>query len=51
MRLLLDTQIALWAWTEPEQFVPRAVDRSGFDYLPIQDSAIYFLDRLPKYHR
>jgi PIN domain nuclease of toxin-antitoxin system len=94
MRVLLDTQIALWAWTQPEripeilrsaitdarnevwfsqvsaleirikyglgklplperpeQFVPRAVDRSGFGYLSIQDSAIYFLDRLPDFHR
>lgn len=94
MKVLLDTQIALWAWTQPERFpgslrraltdpgneiwfcqvsaweiqikfglgklvlpdrpdhfVPRAVERSGFDYLSIQDSAVYFLDRLPDLHR
>ena len=94
MKILLDTQIALWASTEPElipermrtallgagvelwfsqvsaweiqiksalgklplperpeQFIPLAVDRSGFNYLSIQDSAIYFLDRLPNLHR
>ena len=94
MKILLDTQIALWAWTEPELiperlraalvgagaevwfsqvsaweiqikyglgrlplperpelFVPAAAKRSGFNYVSIQDSAIYFLDRLPNFHR
>jgi len=94
MRVLLDTQVALWAWAQPhripanlhaaitdsvnevafsqvstweiqikhglgrltlperpEQFLPPAIERSGFDYLPIQDAAILFLDRLPGYHR
>ena len=94
MKVLLDTQIALWAWTQPEripknlsavmtssdnevwfsqvstweivikhglgrlqlperpgQFLPHAIERSGFNYVPIEDSALYFLDRLPKLHR
>ncbi len=94
MRILLDTQIALWGWTQPERipdvirtaltasgnsvwfcqvstweiqikhglarlnlpelperFLPNAIDRSGFNYLPIQDAAIYFLGRLPDFHR
>jgi PIN domain nuclease of toxin-antitoxin system len=94
MKVLLDTQIALWAWTDPdripaglrqaivdpgneaylsqastweiqiklglgklrlpdrpERFVPEAVSRSGFNYLSIFDEAIFFLDRLPDYHR
>ena len=94
MRILLDTQIALWAWAgperipeeirsalvdsanevwfsqisaleiqikfglgklplpeRPERFIPRAIDRSGFNYLPLQDNALYFLDRLPDFHR
>jgi len=94
MRILLDTQIALWAWTEPdrisrnlraalssadnevwfcqvstweiqikhglaklplpelpEHFLPKALDRSGFHYVPIQDAAIFFLSRLPHFHR
>jgi PIN domain nuclease of toxin-antitoxin system len=94
MRILLDTQIALWAWTQPEripenmraaltgsgnevwfsqvstweieikhelarlqlpespeQFLPKAIERSGFNYVPIQDAAIYFLGRLPGFHR
>ena len=94
MKILLDTQIALWAWSQPdripknlrtaiiepenevhfsqvstweiqikfglgklplperpEQFLPPAIHRSGFNYLPIHDAAIYLLDRLPLYHR
>jgi PIN domain nuclease of toxin-antitoxin system len=94
MKILLDTQIALWAWAQPERipeeirstmtdpanevwfcqvsaleiqikfglgrlplperperFLPRAIDRSGFAYLSLQDAAIYLLDRLPDYHR
>lgn len=94
MRVLLDTQIALWAWGQPEripeeirlamtdpgnevwfcqvsvleiqikfglgklrlperpeQFLPRAIEQSGFNYLSLQDVAIYLLDRLPDYHR
>ena len=94
MRILLDTQIALWVWTDadqvpanlrsaitdannevcfsqvstweiqikyglgklllperPEQFLPTAIRRSGFNYLPLEDSAIFFLYRLPAHHR
>ena len=94
MKVLLDTQVALWVWAQPDRipenlraaiissdndvffsqvstweiqikhglgklplperpelFLPAAIRRSGFNYLPIQDSAIYFLDRLPEYHR
>lgn len=94
MKLLLDTQIALWAWAEPERippevktamtdegnevyfsqvatweiqikyalgklplpekpekFLPKAISRAGFQYLPIQDRAIFFLGQLPDFHR
>lgn len=94
MKVLLDTQIALWAWADPdripdglrqaiadpgnevylsqasvweiqikfglgklrlpdrpERFVPEATRRSGFNYFSILDEAIFFLDRLPDYHR
>ncbi len=35
----------------PEHFLPEAMRRSGFQSLPIQDVALYFLDRLPDFHR
>lgn len=35
----------------PEAFLPKAIRRSGFHYAPIMDAAIYFLDRLPTFHR
>jgi PIN domain nuclease of toxin-antitoxin system len=94
MKILLDTQIALWAWVDPgklpqtirngltspahqiffsqvstweiqikfalgklplperpEKWLAAALQDSGFNYLTIQDSAIFFLDRLPAFHR
>ena len=94
MKLLLDTQIALWAWISPERipkyvcdalldrgnevwfsqvstweiqikyglnrlpmpdrpekFLPAAIQKAGFLYAPIEDGAIFFLDRLPNFHR
>lgn len=94
MKILLDTQIAVWAWTDPRRipesirraledpanrvyfsqiatleiqikfglgklklpdhpsrFVPEANQASGFNYVTLSDAAIYFLDRLPDYHR
>lgn len=94
MKILLDTQIALWAWSAPDRipneirlailnsdnethfsqvssweiqikfgleklrlperpvrFLPKAIRRSGFNYVPILDEAIFFLDKLPDYHR
>jgi len=94
VKILLDTQIALWAWMDPgripeiirraledpsnlvyfsqvstleiqikfglgkltlpdhpSRFVSEAVQSSGFNYVPLSDESICFLDRLPNYHR
>jgi PIN domain nuclease of toxin-antitoxin system len=35
----------------PEHFLLQAVKESGFRYSPIDDQAIFFLERLPEIHR
>lgn len=37
--------------TVREDSVGHSVRSSGFNYVPLSDEAIYFLDRLPDYHR